>query len=252
MAVAIIQARMGSSRLPGKVMREILGKPMLWHIISRLKWSKLIDKIVIATTDKERDKPILKLAQDSGVDGYAGSEDDVLDRYYQAAEKCETETIVRITADCPLIDPHIVDKVIQRYLEGDCDCACNTLKRTYPDGLDVSVFSFKALVQAWEKAKWASDREHVTSYIYKNPDRFTIASVENDVELSYLRWTVDEDRDLEFVREIYKHLYKEGQIFYMEDILELLRKHPDLQQINAEIPTNEGYAKSLEADKTIK
>ena len=250
--VAIIQARMGSSRLPGKSLINILGKPMLCYLINRLQYSRLLDKIVIATTDKASDKKILELAKESSIDSYAGSEDDVLDRYYKAAKKYDAEVVVRITADCPLIDPYIVDKVIQRFLMGDCDYATNALIRTYPDGLDVEVFSFNSLEKVWKEARWASEREHVTSYICKNPDEFILANVQNDSDLSRLRWTVDEDRDLEFVRQVCKHLYQDGHIFHMEDILELLKKYPHLEKINQEIVTNEGYAKSLKEDKLVK
>ncbi len=250
--VAIVQARMGSTRLPGKVMREILGKRMLWHVINRLKRAKLINKTIIATTDKESDKPILKLDAEMEIDSFAGSEEDVLDRYYQAATRFSVDIIVRVTADCPLIDPNVVDKVIQRYLRGDCDYAANILRRTYPDGLDVEVFSYVALKKAWNEANWASEREHVTPYIWKNPDSFRLANVENSVHLSHLRWVVDEEADLEFVRQVYKHLYKEGQIFYMNEVLELLRKYPDLKQINQGIATNEGHARSLRKDRVVK
>jgi len=249
---AIVQARMGSTRLPGKVMKDIVGKPMLWHIINRLKKTKLIDSITIATTGKEIDKPILKLAEDLGIDSFAGSEEDVLDRYYQAAKKFGVDVVVRLTADCPLIDPRIIDKVIQRYLKGDCDYAANTLKRTYPDGLDVEVFSYMALEKAWKEAKWASEREHGTPYIWKNPDKLMLANVENSVNYSHLRWVVDEKEDLEFVRQVYGHLYREGGLFYMEDVLDLLRKYPHLKQINQGIATNEGYAKSLRKDRMVK
>ncbi len=250
--VAIVQARMSSARLPGKVVREIAGKPMLWHLVNRLQRSQLIGKIVIATTNSAKDKPILELARESGIDSYAGSEDDVLDRYYQAARKYDAEVVVRITADCPLIDPRVTDKVIQRYLKGDCDYVTNALNRTYPDGLDVEAFSFAALEKSWKEATWSSEREHVTSYIWKNPGKFRLANVENDVDLSSHRWCVDIDEDLQFVREIYEHLYHDGEIFYMEDILELLKKYPHLEKINQGIPTNEGYAKSLREDKVIK
>ena len=253
MAVAIVQARMGSSRLSGKVMCEILGKPMLWHIIDRLKRSKMIEKIVIATTNEQTDKPILELAQELGVDSFAGNEDDVLDRYYQAAKQYAAKTIVRITGDCPLIDPRVIERVIQRYSKGDCDYAANTLKRrTYPDGLDVEVFSYAALEKAWKEARWASERDHVAPYIWKNPDKFRLTNVENEVNLSHLRWCVDEARDLQFVREVYAKLHKEGEIFHMEDILVLLEKHPQLMKINQGITTNQGYAKSLEEDRIVR
>ncbi len=250
--VAIVQARMGSTRLSGKVMMEIAGKPMLGHIIDRLKRAELIHSIVVATTDKETDAPIVKLAEDSGTASYAGSEEDVLDRYYQAAKGFVVDAVVRITADCPLIDPRVADRVIQRYLVEDCDYAANTLKRTYPDGLDVEVFSYTALERAWNEARWVSEREHVTPYIRKNPDKFRLASVESGVDLSYLRWSVDRPEDLKFIKQVYEHLYKEGRVFYMEDILGLLKKHPDLKQINQGIPINDGYTKSLREDRIIR
>jgi spore coat polysaccharide biosynthesis protein SpsF len=249
---AIIQARMDSTRLPGKVTEIISGRPMLWHIINRVKQAKLVNEIIIATTTKEVDEQIAKVSKDSGVKSFAGSENDVLDRFYQAVKKYNADAIVRITADCPVVDPRIMDKVIERYMKGDCDYAANVLKRTYPDGLDLEVFSFISLEKAWNEAKLASEREHVTPYILKNPDKFKIAIVENKVNLSDLRWSVDEKADLDLVRQIYKHLYKEGHIFYMEDILELLERHPELKQINEGIVINEGYAKSLKEDKIVK
>jgi len=249
---AIIQARMGSARLPGKVMEEIAGKPMLRHILDRLKSAELIHSIVVATTAKAIDQPIVELAKDSGTGIYAGSEDDVLDRYYRAAIKFNVDIIVRITADCPLIDPKVLDKVIQRYLQGNCDYVANILNLTYPDGLDVEVFSRAALERAWKESRLASEREHVTPYIRKNPEKFRLANVENKVDLSHLRWSVDEKEDLEFVRQVYKQLYKEGHIFYMEDVLELLERHPALKKINQGIVINEGYAKSLKEDKIVK
>jgi len=250
--IAIIQARMGSTRLPGKVMREILGKPMLWYLVNRLKQAKLIDKIVIATTGDDKDKPIVQFARELGIDSFAGSEQDVLDRYYQAAKKYKAEVVVRVTADCPLLDPRITDKVIRRFLKGDCDYGTNAVERTYPDGLDIEVFSFTALEKTWKEVSWSSEREHVTSYIYKNPDKFRLAHVKNNDDLSHLRWTVDEERDFEFVRQVYEHLYREGNIFYMKDILELLKKYPHLEKINQGIATNEGYAKSLREDRQVK
>jgi len=249
---AIIQARMGSTRLPGKVMEEIAGKPMLRHIIDRLKRAELIHSIVVATTATEIDKPIVKVAEEAGTGSYTGSEEDVLDRYYRAAKEFAVDAIVRITADCPLVDPRLLDRVIQRYLKGDCDYAANTLKRTYPDGLDVEVFSCAALERAWKEARMASEREHVTPYIWKNPEKFKLANVENNVDLSDLRWSVDEKEDLEFICQVYKHLYKEGHIFYMWDVLKLLEKYPDLKQINQGIVINEGYTKSLQGDKIVK
>ena len=235
--VVIIQARMKSTRLPGKVLKTIAGKPMLAHVIERLKDTKLVNGIAIATTVKEEDRIILKLANDSGVKNFAGSEEDVLDRYYQAAKRYPADVIVRITSDCPLIDPEVVDKVIAFYLrEKDMvGYVSNSLRRSYPRGLDTEVFSFEVLKRAWQEAKEPHQREHVTPYICEHPEIFHLANVENSEDLSYMRWTVDEERDLEFVREVYKRLYKEGEIFLMEDILTLLRKEPQLMEINKNV-----------------
>lgn len=251
--VAIVQARMGSSRLPGKVMREILGKPMLWHIINRLKGSKLIDKIVIATSDKERDKPILKLARELGLDSFAGSEDDVLDRYYQAAKKFNAEVVVRITADCPLIDPELVDKIVRHYLENRdrLDYAASGL--TYPDGIvETEVFSFAALDKAWREARLASERAHVTPYIWKNPLLFRTATVENQEDLSHLRLVVDDKKDFQLITTIFESLYKDGEIFHLNDILEFLSNRPEVLELSKHTVRNEGYLKSIAKDRTVR
>jgi spore coat polysaccharide biosynthesis protein SpsF len=251
MIAAIIQARMGSTRLPGKVMKTLSGKPMLWHIITRLSYSKKIKKIIIATTDKDEDKVIAKFAQETGTDFYCGSSEDVLDRYYQAARRFGVCHIVRITADCPMIDPEVVDKVIDFYQTKKCDYASNVLKSTMPDGLDTEVFSFQALEKVWREAKKPSEREHVTLYIYNHPELFKIDNRSNTPDLSGMRWVVDEEIDYRFVVEVYKNLYKDGEIFYMNDILDLLSNHPELSNINKKIKRNEGLAKSLREDFSI-
>lgn len=250
----IIQARMGSTRLPSKVMSQISGKPMLWHLIDRVQKCHNVDLIVVATTTRKEDLVIKELAEKSGVKAYCGSEDDVLDRYYQAAKLYGSEVVVRITADCPLIDPYLIDRMV-RYFEDSKDKLDYVGMGTpnhYPDGLDTEVFSFKALEKAWKEAKLESEREHMTSYIWKNEKLFRIGSVALEKDLSSLRWTVDEEKDLRFVREVYKHLYKEGQIFATDEILELLSKRPELLDINQGIQRNEGYAKSLREDSIIK
>ena len=254
--VAIVQARVGSTRLHQKVLIDIVGKPMLWHVINRLKKAKFVDEIIVATTMKEEDAPIINLAQENDVTGFAGNEKDVLDRYFQAAEIHKADVIVRITADCPLIDPEVVDRVIKYFLENDYDYVSNTddvgerkvRKPTYPDGLDTEVFSFDCLERTWKEAKMSSEREHVTSYMWKNPEIFKLGSVKCDQDLSNMRWTVDLEEDLMFVREVYKHLYKKGRIFSLNDILSLLKSHPELMRINRGITRNEGYHKSLEKD----
>jgi len=247
--VAIIQARMGSTRLPGKVLKEISGKPLVWHVIKRVKKAKLINQIVLATTNKKEDLSLIKIASEIGVESYAGSEEDVLDRYFQAATKYKADVVVRITADCPLIDPEVIDKVIKSFLTDNFDYVSNTINCTYPDGLDVEVFSYESLKKSWTDAKLLSEREHVTPYIINHKEIFKIGNVENDEDLSSLRWTVDEERDLEFVNEVYKNLYNEREIFSMKDILELLKEKQELIEINSKIIRNEGYTKSLEKDK---
>ncbi len=249
--VAIVQARMGSTRLPGKVMREVLGKPLLWHLINRLRKSQFIDKIVIATTDKETNKPILKLIEELGVDGFAGSEDDVLDRYYQAAKKYNAEVVVRITADCPLIDPEVTDKIIEHYLKNRDKLDYVHTGESFPDGLDTEVFSFTALETVWREARWLSEREHVTPYIKKS-GIFRTATVEYEDDLSQMRWVVDDEKDFQLVTEIYQNLYKEGEIFHLKDILDFLGKRPELLELNKRTVRNEGYLKSLAKDKIVR
>ena len=257
--VCIVQARMESTRLPRKVLKNIVGKPMLWHVIYRLKKSRLIDEIVVATTTRDEDKAIVKLAKDSDVESFAGSDEDVVDRYYHAAITHKADIIVRVTADCPLIDPNVVDRVIEYFLKGDFDYvnntyvgACTDRKLTYPDGLDTEVFSFDALEKAWKEAKMPSEREHVTSYIWKNPDNFKTGCLKYSEDLSHMRWTVDYKEDLEFMRQVFKRLYKEGDVFHMEDVLALLKEHPELMDINKGFAKDEGYFKSLKKDKSTK
>ncbi len=231
--VAIIQARMGSTRLPRKVMKKILGKEVILHDIDRLRQIKNLDKIVIATTNKNADNLIVEAIKnyDSDIGVFRGSEDDVLDRYYKAAKEFNATVIVRITSDCPLIDPKVSDKVIEAFLNNKCDYCSNCLKRTYPQGLDTEVFSFEALEKAWKEAKEDYQREHVTPYIYENPGKFKLLNVSNDKDLSYLRWTLDTIEDFNFIEEIYKRLYKENKIFYMDDVLKVLEKEPELIEI---------------------
>lgn len=251
--VAIVQARMRSNRFPGKMMKELVGKPVLWHVINRLKRAKLIDKIVVATTVKEIDKPIRELAEKLGIDGFAGSEDDVLDRYYQASKEYDAEIIVRVTADCPLIDPQIVDKVISYYLENKDKLDYVRSGLSFPDGVgDSEVFSFATIEKAWKGARLLSEREHVTPYIWKNPGIFRIATVENDEDLSDIRLVIDDENDFLVVTEIFSDLYKEDEIFHLKDILNFLSKTPELLELNKHTIRNEGYAKSLKEDRIVK
>jgi spore coat polysaccharide biosynthesis protein SpsF len=216
---------------------DISGKPMLWHVINRIKNSKYINKIIIATTTVKDDDRIEDFCKTYKVDFYRGSESDVLDRYYQASRIWNADIIVRITSDCPLIDPEVSDKVIYSYLknENNFNGSSNVIKRTYPRGLDTEVISFSTLKKVWDDAEKDYQREHVTIYIYEHTRQFKLYSVENNENLAHYRWTVDEERDLKFVREIYKFLYQEENIFLMKDILSLLEMKPYLKDINKDI-----------------
>lgn len=250
--VAVLQARTGSSRLPGKVMADLAGKPLLARVIERAQAVPGVQTVVVATTPAQRDRPILDLANTCGAKAYAGSEEDVLDRYYQAVRQFDGEVVVRLTADCPLLDPRVSARVLQRFLNGDVDYASNTLAPTFPDGLDTEVFSFAALERAWRESALASEREHVTPYIWKNPFKFRLASIADEVDRSALRWTVDEAQDLEFVRAVYQHLYRDGEPpFGMDAVLALLENKPELKAMNTGFLRNEGYAKSLREDRRI-
>ena len=246
----IIQARLSSSRLPGKTLMTIEGESLLGHLVNRMKVSQFVDDIIIATTTKDNDDEIVEFAKANNLKFYRGSEEDVLDRFYRAAIEHNVKTIVRGTPDCPMIDPEVMDSVISHYLKGGYDYVSNTLIRTYPDGLDIEVFSFQTLERAWKEAKLPSEREHVTPYIYKHPGLFRLCNVKKDGEdLSWMRWTVDTAEDFKFVSKIFSKLYSSKETFSMEDVVGLLRKNPELLEINKGIPTNEGYRLSLLKDK---
>jgi len=244
--VAIIQARMGSTRLPGKALMEICDKPLLWHIVRRVSYSKYISKMIIATSTNTKDDKIEKFANEYELNLFRGSEDDCLNRYYQTAKRYNADVVVRITADCPLICPEVIDKVISEYLKGDYDYVTNTLLYTYPDGCDVEVFSFKALEKAWQEAKDPIDREHVTPNL-RNSGKFKIKNVvnENPVNPAEYKWSVDRIEDLEFVKEVYQHLYKEDKAFSYKEIMNLLKRHPEIRKINSKAIMNEGYYRSF-------
>ena len=235
--VAIIQARMGSTRLPGKVMKEILGKPVILWDLDRISQSKLIDEIVVAIPYGEENDVIVDTIKEYNdkIIIARGSEDDVLDRYYQAAVQTNADVVVRITSDCPLIDPVVIDRVIEQFLNNDCDYCSNSLTRTYPRGLDTEVFSFKALEEACNEATKDYEREHVTPYIIENPDKFKLLNVANDIDLSHLRWTLDTKDDFKFISAVYKNIYPKKQLFLMDDVLELLDREPELIDINNHI-----------------
>jgi spore coat polysaccharide biosynthesis protein SpsF len=244
--IAILQARLGSTRLPAKVIADVCGKPLLARVVERTRRIPGIDQVVLATTNLPDDEKLMALAGEWRLTAFAGSPDDVLDRYYQTARAFDADVVARVTADCPLLDPTVSGRVVARFRDGDVDYASNVRPPTFPDGLDTEVFSFAALERAWREARLQSEREHVTPYIWKHPERFRLANVANDVDLSAHRWTVDEPADLVLVRRIYEQLSAEtGESFGMADVLELLRRMPSLQSINAHFTRNEGYAKSM-------
>ena len=243
----IIQARMGSSRLPGKVlMKSDNGTPILYHVINQLRHCSKVKNLVIATTTNQEDDEIEKFADNNSVDVFRGNEKDVLDRYFQCAKKYSFSTIVRITADCPLIDPQIVDKVIEQFFSGNYDFATNTLTRTFPIGTDVEVFSFSALKRTWESAQLPSEREHVTPYL-RNERNFKIINVQNDKNISSLRLTVDRIEDFELIKQILKNISVNP--IHLGDVLELFSRKPELIEINKHIDNNEGFSRSLKEDQ---
>ncbi|AOR22913.1 cytidylyltransferase domain-containing protein [Clostridium taeniosporum] len=236
--VCIVQARMGSSRLPGKVLKEICGKSVLEHVIYRLRLINNIDEIIIATTNLERDNQIIKECEKIGVKYFRGSEDNVLSRYYYAAKENNADIVVRITSDCPLIDYKISQDIIQYYLDNakKYDYISNTIERTYPRGLDTEVFSFNALEVAFKEAVSNRDLEHVTPYIWDNSKVFKIAQYKNDKDYSELRWTLDTKEDLELIENIYENLYNHmNSQFVFEDILNLYNQYPELYNMNKHI-----------------
>ncbi|MDD5176146.1 MAG: glycosyltransferase family protein [Sterolibacterium sp.] len=250
MILAILQARVSSTRLPGKVLKPLLGIPMLLRQIERICRASLIDRLVVATSETICDDPIEEMCRSSGIHCYRGSLDDVLDRFYWAAKEFNPDHVVRLTGDCPLVDPRVLDQVISFYLEGGYDYASNTIVPTFPDGLDVEVFRFACLEDAWREAFLPSQREHVTPFIHQQPDRFRTGCFKQQQDLSHLRWTVDEPEDFELVTRVYEALYPDNPAFSMEDVLSLEEHRPELMNINAKFQRNEGYLKSLVKDAT--
>lgn len=234
---AIIQARMGSTRLAGKVMKILEGKTVLEHVIERVKQSKMIDEIIIATTIDKKDNLIEQEVLRSGVKVFRGSEEDVLSRYFYAAKENNLDIVVRITSDCPLIDAKVLDEVISYYQENKYEIVSNAgsdlSNRTYPRGLDAEVFSFKVLENANNNSIEKYQREHVTPYIYEKSNR--IFYYKNDIDYSKYRWTLDTDEDYKLISEVYKYLYHGKHGFYMKDIIDLFEQNPELFNINAHV-----------------
>lgn len=249
--VAIVQARMGSTRLPGKVLVDIEGRPMLWHVIDRLRLARSVGRILVATSNAGADNAVEEFCREQGLECFRGSEHDVLDRYYRAATNAGAAVIARVTGDCPLIDAEVVDRVAREFFVADCDYASNTLRATYPDGLDVEIFSTAALAEAWRDARLAAEREHVTPYLATS-GRFRVASVEyeGDIAAGRLRWTVDEPCDLDFVRAVYRR-FRGRCYFGFHDILKAMNEEPTMAKPNSGVVRNEGYYRSLVNESPI-
>ncbi|MGE5538267.1 MAG: cytidylyltransferase domain-containing protein [Gemmatimonas sp.] len=245
MILGILQARVSSSRLPGKVMKPILGQPMILRQIERLRRATTLDRLVIATSVDPSDDPLAALLHGQGVEVVRGPLDDVLARFVVAAARHDPEWIVRLTGDCPLADPAVIDRIVRETVAAGADYGSNTLVPTYPDGLDVEVMRGAVLRQVAAEARTAAEREHVTLAIHRHPERFRLHDVRNGTDLSALRWTVDEPADFALVERIYEALYPYNPAFATDDILRLLAERPDLATVNTAIRRNEGLARSL-------
>lgn len=225
---------MGSSRLPGKVMLDLRGKSVLARVMQRLGQANLTGKLVVATTCEPADDEIVAECERIGVNIFRGEERDVLDRYFRAAQHFGADAIVRITSDCPLIDPEITDQAIRAFLDRRPDYASNALKRTYPRGLDTEVATMNCLARTWQSAQKSYQRSHVTAYIYENPDQFTVLPVMGDIDYSWQRWTVDTPNDYEFIRAIYDRVADPDR-FGWRDVLSIVDADPALLELNRHV-----------------
>ena len=247
MILAILQARLSSLRLPGKVLKTVMGKPMLLHQIERLQHSKMIDNLVVATSTDGSDDAIEKMCLDNNIEVFRGDLNNVLDRFYQCTRSFKPDHVVRLTGDCPLVDWQIIDDMTQYYLDKKLDYIATSLN--FPDGLDVEVMTMKALAEAKYHATLPSELEHVTQYINKKNTKFKIEYFQFDKDLSHLRWAVDEPEDLVLVKKIYQALYEINPLFLTNDILDLLKRQPELTRINDRFIRNQGLEKSIQEDR---
>ena len=245
MILALLQARVSSSRLPGKVLLPLLGKPMIQRQIERIRRARRIDAVVLAASLDASDDALAAWGASESVTVFRGSLHDVLDRFYQAALPYQPDWVLRLTGDCPLADPELIDRVITETLAAGADYGSNALQPSFPDGLDAELVRFSVLGQVWREAVSPAEREHVTLAVHRHPERFKLHSVTGAPDLSHLRWTVDEQRDFEFVTRIYEMLYPLNPAFTTADILRLLDEKPELAAINSDIMRNQGLANSL-------
>lgn len=234
MIIAILQARIGSSRFPGKVLANILGQPIMVRQIERIARARLIDRLVIATTGRSEDDAIAHLAGQLRIDCYRGSVDDVLDRYYQCAKRYDADHIIRLKADCAFVDPQVIDDLIRMHLREANSYSSNTQPKSFPQGLEVEAMTRKTLTWVWENATQAAEREDVTSYIEKNPDLLRIGNLQSQIDRSNLRWDIIERSDLSFTREIFAELYPENPAFTSQDVLDYVSDHPDVGLLASE------------------
>lgn len=239
---AIIQARCGSTRFPNKVFALIDGKPLIWHVVNRLKYATKIDNIIVATTVSEKDDKIEEWCKENSVHCFRGSEENVLNRYYSASEAFPSDYVVRITADDPFKEPKVIDAVVSKLIEEGYDHVTNNLPPSFPEGLDCEAFKKSALDRSEKEAETAFEREHVTQYIYHHPEIFKIGNVSNVENLSYLRWTVDKDVDFEMVKAVYAHRNPSNKgILLMDEILDILKSNPEIAKINSEVERSAMY-----------
>lgn len=250
--IAIVQARMSSSRLPNKVLMNLGGRPVIEQVFHQLSFSKKIDDTILATSFDKSDDPLEQWAKKNNIKYFRGDLNNVLKRFFDAAVKFNADIIVRITADCPLIDPEVVDEVIKGFLSGNYDYYSNINPPTFPDGLDTEVFSFSALEKTYKNAKLLSEIEHVTPYIRNNPDIFKIGNYSSENDFSHFRWTLDTIEDYEFISIIYEKLYKNNSYISWKEVIKFLNINKELIKINSHILRNEGYIKSLKEDQKIK
>ena len=255
--VAIIQARMGSTRLPNKVLMPVLGKPLLGWMLDRIATCTEVDEVIVATTTDVRDDVIAEFSESVGCRVYRGSEDDVLDRYYQAACLVQPNAVVRLTADCPLLDPQVLAEMIRMFSEGGLDFLSNSepLPSSWPHGMDVSIVGFDALHKAWQHAVKPSDREHVTFYFWNNPSTFQCKRIEHKKDWSGYRITIDYPEDFDVLKAIIEHF---GAInssivndISMDDIVNFLDVNPDVFCLNKKYTRGLGWKPALERDKQL-
>ena len=254
--VTVVQARTGSTRLPNKVLRPLAGKPLLARMVERVLAAERVGTVVVATTTAPSDDPIAALCRDEDFHCYRGHADDLLDRHYQAGKLYDASTVIKIPSDCPLIDPRVIDQVISFYLDrpGDFDYVSNLHPATYPDGNDVEIMTMAALETAWRESTRPLEREHTTPYFWENPDRFRVGNITWETGLDYSmsrRWTIDYEEDYRFIRAVYDALYPNNPLFSLDDILDFLAEHPEVEALNSSYAGVNWYRNHLDELKTV-